>query len=186
MSAQVGPFGQTSAALQILAADALTNMDFAGYHKGTFLQASAASGVSSASILFALLLLGHDIFWIICCIFGILEGAFRRQLSYNLTWWGTIFPVGKAFIPPLNIAFFSVSLAHCLIFFVRAGTMATAFLELSISMDSPTFKVLTTALLLLLLVDYFVNWAFTLYYIFTSDLLFKKADKDVPDEGKLD
>ncbi|CAD6584305.1 MAG: hypothetical protein ASARMPRED_001731 [Alectoria sarmentosa] len=161
----VGPFGQTSAALQILAADALTNMDFAGYHKGTFLQASAASGVSSASILFALLLLGHDIFWIICCIFGILEGAFRRQLSYNLTWWGTIFPV---------------------VFFVRAGTMATAFLELSISMDSPTFKVLTTALLLLLLVDYFVNWAFTLYYIFTSDLLFKKADKDMPDEGKLD
>lgn len=64
--------------------------------------------------------------------------------------------------------------------------MASAFLELSISIDSPTFKVLTTALLLLLLVDYFVNWGFTLYYIFTSDLLFKKADKDMPDEEKLD
>lgn len=155
----VGPFGQTSAAMQTLATAALTKMDFAGYHKGTFLQASAASGVSSASIVFALLLLGHDIFWLICCLFGVLEGVFRRQLSYNLTWWSTIFPV---------------------------ATMATSFLELSISMDSPTFRVLTTAFLLLLLVDYFVNWAFTLYYIFTSDLLFKKADADMPDEEKRD
>lgn len=155
----VGPFGQTSAALQSLATAAFTKMDFAGYQKGTFLQASAASGVSSASIVFALLLLGHDIFWIICCLFGVLEGAYMRQLSYNLTWWGTIFPV---------------------------ATMATAFLELSISMDSPAFRVLTAAFLLILLVNYFVNWGFTLYYIFTSDLLFKKADKDMPDEEKLD
>lgn len=64
--------------------------------------------------------------------------------------------------------------------------MTTAFLELSISMDSPTFRVLTAALLLLLLVDYFINWGFTLYQIFTSDLLFKKADKDTQDEEKLD
>ena len=67
-----------------------------------------------------------------------------------------------------------------------AATMATAFIELSISMDSPAFRVLATALLLLLLVNYFVNWGFTLYRIFTSDLLFKKADKDMPDEEKLD
>ena len=95
MRCQVGPFGQTSAALQSLATAAFTEMDFAGYQKGTFLQASAASGVSSASIVFALLLLGHDIFWLICCLFGVLEGVYMRQLSYNLTWWATIFPVGK-------------------------------------------------------------------------------------------
>ena len=64
--------------------------------------------------------------------------------------------------------------------------MTTAFLELSISMDSAAFRVLTAAFLLLLLVDYFVNWGFTLYHVFTSDLLFKKADKDMPDEEKLD
>ena len=68
---------------------------------------------------------------------------------------------------------------------MHIATLATAFLELSISMDSPTFRALTTALLLLLLVNYFVNWGFTLYYIFTSDLLLKKADKDTYD-GKLD
>ena len=96
---QVGPFGQTSSALQVLGTAALTKMDFAGYHKGTFLQASAAPGVNSASIVFALLLLGHDFFWIICCLIGVLEGVFRRQIGYNLTWWSTIFPVGKSSLP---------------------------------------------------------------------------------------
>ena len=197
MRGQIGPFGQTSAALQTLASAALTKMDFAGYQKGTLLQASAASGVSSASIVFALLLLGHDIFWLICCLFGILEGVYMRQLSYNLTWWATIFPVGKTLLlSPYR--FFSSSctglvywagvLGWCigLTTFASAATMTTAFLELSISMDSPTFRVLTAALLLLLLVDYFVNWGFTLYYIITNDLLFKKADKDMQDEEKID
>ena len=81
--------------MQTLAAAVLTKMYFADYHKGTFLQASAAPGVSSASIVFALLLLGHDFFWIIICVFGILEGVITRRQSYNLTWWATIFPVGK-------------------------------------------------------------------------------------------
>ena len=62
--------------------------------------------------------------------------------------------------------------------------MATAFLQLSVSMDSPTFRVLTTGFLLLLLVDYFINWFFTLYGIFTSDLLFKEAGDSIPDEEK--
>lgn len=184
MSGQVGPFGQTSAALQTLAAAALTKMDLAGYQKGTFLQASAASGVGSASIVFALLLLGHDIFWLICCILGILEGVYMRQLSYNLSWWSTIFPVGET----LSLSPYRFLSSSCigLTSFVSAATLTTAFLELSISMDSPAFRVLTAALLLLLLVDYFVNWGFTLYYITTSELLFKKADKDVQDEGKVD
>ena len=65
--------------------------------------------------------------------------------------------------------------------------MATAFLELSITMDSPAFRVLNTAFFLLLLLDYFINWGLTLYYIITSDMLFKQAGEDVPDEEeKLD
>lgn len=183
MRGQVGPFGQTSAAMQALATAALTKMDFADYHKGTFLQASAASGVSSASIVFALLLLGHDLFWLICCLFGILEGAYMRQLSYNLTWWATIFPVGKTSTLPVSLI---IRKRSKLIDLAPAATMATAFLELSISMDSPAFRVLTTVFLLLLLVNYFVNWGFTLYHICTSDLLFKKADKDMPDDEKRD
>ena len=87
--------------MQALATAVLTKMDFAGYQKGTFLQASAATSVSSASIVVGLLLLGHDIFWIFCCLYGVLEGVFKRQLSYNLTWWATIFPVGKARSRPI-------------------------------------------------------------------------------------
>ena len=65
--------------------------------------------------------------------------------------------------------------------------MATAFLELSITMDSPTFRVLNTAFLLLLLLDYFINWGFTLYNIITSDMLFKQVGEDMPnEEEKLD
>lgn len=64
--------------------------------------------------------------------------------------------------------------------------MAVSFLQLSISMDSPTFRVLNTAFLLILLVDYFVNWGFTLFLIFTSDILFRKAERDMPDEEKQD
>ena len=70
---------------------------------------------------------------------------------------------------------------------ITIATMATSFLELSITMDSPTFRVLNTAFLLLLLLDYFINWGFTLYYIITSDMLFKQAGGDIPDEEeKLD
>ena len=74
----------------------MTKMDFAGYHRGTFLQESAASIVATASVLFALLLLGHDIFWLCCALAGVLEAAFKRELSYSLRWWATIFPVGKS------------------------------------------------------------------------------------------
>lgn len=67
-----------------------------------------------------------------------------------------------------------------------AATITVAFLELSVSMDSPAFRVLTTALLLILLVDYFINWGFTMHLIFSTELLFKKADKGTPDEEKQD
>lgn len=53
-------------------------------------------------------------------------------------------------------------------------------------MDSPAFRVLTTALLLILLVDYFINWGFTMHLIFSTELPFKKADKGTPDEEKQD
>ena len=54
--------------------------------------------------------------------------------------------------------------------------MATAFLSLSIAMDSPTFRVLTTALLLILLVDYFINWGFTIWYSIKGDLVIKHEE----------
>ena len=64
--------------------------------------------------------------------------------------------------------------------------MTVAFLEISISTDSPAFRVVTAAFPILLLLNYFINWGFTLYHIFTSDLLFKETDKDMFDEEKQD
>ena len=82
--------------MQLLGSAAQTKMDFAGYHRGTFLTSTAAPSVNFAGILFALLLLSHDFFWIFCALIGILEGSFRRELSYSLVWWTTIFPVGTS------------------------------------------------------------------------------------------
>ena len=59
--------------------------------------------------------------------------------------------------------------------------MATAFLSLSITMDSPTFRVLCTGLFLILLIGYFINWGFTIWYSFRGDLLIKRVeDPGVP------
>ena len=70
-------------------------MDFAGYHRGSFIQGSAASALSAASVMFSLLLLGLDIFWLCVATAGLLEGLVKGQMSYSLTWWATIFPVGR-------------------------------------------------------------------------------------------
>ena len=78
----------------------MSRKDFAGYHRAIFLQALAASVVAITSVFFALLLLGHDIFWLPCALSGVLEGAIKRQLSYSLRWWATIFPVSMS---PLKI-----------------------------------------------------------------------------------
>ena len=43
-------------------------------------------------------------------------------------------------------------------------------------MDSPTFSILCTGLLIILLIDYFVNCGFTIWYSVTSDLLIKREE----------
>ena len=81
--------------MQLLGTAVQGKMDFAKYDRGTFLVSSAASSVDAASQVFGLLLLGHDIFCLICALAGIIDGAYKRQLSYSLSWWATIFPVCK-------------------------------------------------------------------------------------------
>lgn len=90
----VGPFGQTAAALLLAGSAASTAMDFPHYDKGTFLTMMGAEGVTSAGTLIALLLLGHDFFWIVVACGGIGVGVMNRTLTYSLLWWATIFPLG--------------------------------------------------------------------------------------------
>ena len=149
-----GPYGQTAGAMLNLGTAAMSK--FGAYDKGTFLTLSAASGVTSSSAVFALLLLGLDYFMIVMALYGLLRGAVKRELSYSLLWWGTIFPL---------------------------GTTTVAWSTLSIAMDSPAFRVLSTALFLILLIGYFVNWGFTVWFCVKGDLLVKSHEER---EGKHD
>jgi tellurite resistance protein TehA-like permease len=172
---KVGPFGQSAAAMQLLGSAAKTKMDFAGYNRGTFLTAAAAPSANVAGVVFALLLLGHDFFWITVALIGILEGAYERKMSYSLVWWTTIFPVCMS----SRILALKEGLLTSLLL---SATMTTAFISLSIAMDSPTFRVLSTALLLILLVDFFINWGYTIWYSIKGDLLIKHEELERPNE----
>jgi tellurite resistance protein TehA-like permease len=92
----------------------------------------------------AILFLGFDIFWAVFVIFALVEAAFKKQLKLGMPWWSTIFPI---------------------------GTMNTTFLVLGQELDSPTFRVLATALYLILLADYFCCWVMTCYLVYKGQLL---------------
>lgn len=104
----------------------------------------SGESLDAAAVLLALLFIGIDIFFLVFALYAVLEKAFQRQLSYSMVWWSTIFP---------------------------CGTLTLAFLSLSTSLDSPTFRVLTTGLTIILTVDYFFNWYYTLRNIFNGSLL---------------
>jgi tellurite resistance protein TehA-like permease len=94
----VGPSGQASGGLLLLGTAAQS--DFGEYHRGTFLQASAASGLSSASTMFALLLLGFSFILGLMVLLRLVENM--RYWKFSLSWWTLIFPIG---ISSLNGAY---------------------------------------------------------------------------------
>lgn len=149
----VGPCGQSAAAVQLLGSAA--RQHFGGYARGTFLQSSAGEIVATCGILLGLLFVGMSIFFMTFAIYVILDAAFRRQHKYSLIWWSTIFP---------------------------CATVNTAFISLATELDSSTFRVLSTILFLVLLIDYFINWGFTIRDIFTGKLLSGKRSESVEKE----
>lgn len=50
-------------------------------------------------------------------------------------------------------------------------TLDTALVQLASAMDSPAFRVLATALFVLILIFYILNWAFTILNLFTGKIL---------------
>jgi len=123
---------------------------FGSYNHGTFLTASAASSLSTASIMLALLLFGFDLFWIALAVFAMIDAAIQRKLTFSLTAWGLIFP---------------------------PGTANTALIAFAGNMDSPAFRVVAAGLFLILLVVYFANWVFTLLNL--PSLLFQTTAKEL-------
>jgi tellurite resistance protein TehA-like permease len=138
----VGPCGQSSAALQLLGQAAMTH--FGRYGRGTFLTDTGGSVLAAAGDLLGLMLTGMGLLFAAFATYVILEAAVKRQCKYSLLWWSTIFPM---------------------------ATINTAFISFAESMDSPTFRVLATGLLLLLVIDYLINWAFTIRDIAQGKLL---------------
>jgi tellurite resistance protein TehA-like permease len=90
----VGPLGQFATAIQVVSTAANKRGLFASYNQGTWLTASAASSVSAASELIALMVIGFAFLWVTVAWYLILEAAVMRKLPYSLTWWSLIFPMG--------------------------------------------------------------------------------------------
>ena len=145
----VGPLGQSAAALQILGSAASTYGSFAGYHKGTFLTASAAPSLNVACVLLAMLLSGMATIWLILAIWCMGEHAVSKQLSWTPTWNAIIFPT---------------------------GTLITSMLMFGVEMDSPFFRTITTIGLLVLVILWFVNLGGTVWMISKGQLLVVKEN----------
>jgi len=148
----IGPMGQSAAALQQLGSAARTYGKFAGYDEGTFLTAEAAAPLDVACTLIALLLTGLGIIWTLLSIWVMVERAFKKELSWNPGWSAIIFPT---------------------------GTLVTNFSFLAIAMDSPAFRVITAAMIIILVAVFLMNLAFTLTWITHGKLLIVREDPRV-------
>jgi tellurite resistance protein TehA-like permease len=99
----IGPLGQFATAIQVVSTAANTRGLFGSYNQGTWLTASAASSVSAASELLALMVVGFAFLWVTVAWYLVLEAAVTRKLPYSLTWWSLIFPMGMWTMPRENL-----------------------------------------------------------------------------------
>lgn len=104
----IGPCGQFATAIQLLGTAAYTRGHFAAYSQGTFLTATAASTVSTVSTILALLVVGFAFLWISVAWYLFFEGLVKRRISFGLTWWSLIFPMGM-FILSLDSFFIDIN-----------------------------------------------------------------------------
>jgi hypothetical protein len=65
---------------------------------------------------------------------------------------------------------------------ILLGVYTTALLNLSISLNSTAFRGLTAALLIFLLIIYFINWGGTIYRIYTKQALGVPQQREEEDE----
>ena len=149
MFVTAGPLGQSAAALQLLGSAADTYKRFAGYHKGPFLSASAAQPLYIACVLIALLLAGMSSIYALLAFYVMVERAVQKQLSWTMSWNSIIFPI---------------------------GTLATACNLFSIAMDSPAWRTVNTALVVILVILYLVNVVFAMMKVMKGELLIVRDD----------
>lgn len=93
----LGPVGQSATALLALSTASTTH--FADYGKGPFLQQDAAMALHGSCVLFALMMFGLGIFWVVYAVYGILDAVVRKQAKWTPAWYSTIFPSGQLPVP---------------------------------------------------------------------------------------
>jgi len=141
----IGPLGQASGGFILLGAAAQSN--FPEYKRGTFLQASAGSALSAASVMMAFLLLGFSFILALTVFTFLLENI--KKWKFSLGWWTLIFPVGIPYhFPSTDVA-----------------VNVNALIALSTALDSPAFRVLSTALTLLLILAWLVLAPLTILHM---------------------
>jgi len=148
----VGPMGQSAAALQQLGAAARTYGNFGKYNEGTFLTAEAAVGLDAACVLISLMLTGLGIVWTLLSVWVMIERASKKELSWNPGWNAIIFPT---------------------------ATLVTNFNFLAIALNSPAFRVITAAMIVVLTIVFLANLVFTLIWIAQGKLLIVREDPRV-------
>nr|XP_023876752.1 putative malic acid transport protein [Quercus suber]POE80733.1 putative malic acid transport protein [Quercus suber] len=145
----VGPPGQVAAAVILLGY--ASSLYFGAYDTGTFFTVTSGATLYTVGVFFGLLVLGLAMLFIFFALYTVIDVAFRRQHSYSLIWWSTIFPM---------------------------ATVNTAFIGLATSLDSPAFRALAEALYVILFIDYVINMGFTLTHIAQGKLLSGRRKED--------
>lgn len=146
----VGPMGQSAAALQILGSAANPPLNrFADYNAGTFLTAQSAQGLVSACTLFALMLNGLGVIYLILGVWLVISRAQQGQLKWALTWNAFIFP---------------------------NSTLTTSFLVFANQLDSPAYRTLSCVMIVILVVAYLTNLGFTIVRTWQGKLLIVRDD----------
>ena len=148
----IGPVGQSAAALQALGSAASNYGAFRRYDKGTFLTAEAAKALSPGCVFLALMMTGLGLIWLVFSIYLMIERAFAKELKWAHNWNSIIFPT---------------------------ATLVTSLNLLSIEMDSPAFRVLTTMFIIILVGFFLMNTVFTGMGIAKGELLIVREDPRV-------
>ncbi|KAJ5514401.1 C4-dicarboxylate transporter/malic acid transport protein [Penicillium fimorum] len=161
-----GPCGQASVALQALG-EAVQAGSFAAYDRGQLLTAKAADPFAFISHFIGLLIWGYGIFWWFFAILSICytlytqPGGLKRS-RFTMSVWSVVFPWVRMLVSLVFLGGFLTMLRFL------QGTFTNAAVEFGRLMDSPTFDVFSTALLLLLVIGWIIIQILTLKGIVTG------------------
>jgi len=147
----IGPLGQGAAALLYLGDAVEKSADQAGGgNRGSLPAPAVVQSVNVLCILLALFLIGMAAIWLILGFMVVVFRLSRRELEWNPTWNGIVFPV---------------------------TTMGIATAQFSIVFHSRFLGILTCSLLIFSAILFIVNFGFTVVHLLGGRLLVVREDR---------